>query len=223
MVNTALLLVPQADLRQLFERIEFQQLLGFKRLRGQPRIHDFPYNIGNAAFLPPGDLRQRFVLLLFQQDLCAVHVRFAHQSPPRSIYTSACVTVKYIYEEQNCDSAQDPGQEDEWAGEFARYLADRTSLNEGSVEPTIKELRDAILFFNRAGRAVKIEGLGTYTPGIDLEGTFDIQYRLDTDLKGGLNARNTFSGTIRYRENIGKSADDLIAMWNQAPLDDPVT
>jgi hypothetical protein len=106
----------------LFERIEFQPLLGFERLRGQPLIHDFPYNIGNAAFLPPGDLRQRFMLLLFQQDLCAVHVRFAHQSPPRPVYTSACVTVNYIYEEQNCDSAQDPGREDEWAGEFGPYM-----------------------------------------------------------------------------------------------------
>lgn len=107
--------------------------------------------------------------------------------------------------------------------ELARYLADRTGLNEGSVELVIKELRDAIIFFNRAGRAVKIEGLGTYTPGIDLEGTFDVQYRADTDLKNGLNARSTFSGTIRYRENIGKSTDDLVALWNKAHPDDPVT
>jgi len=51
--------------------------------------------------------------------------------------------------------------------ELARYLADRTGLNEGSVDLVINELRDAIVFFNRAGRSVKIEGLGTYTPGID--------------------------------------------------------
>jgi len=107
--------------------------------------------------------------------------------------------------------------------ELARYLADRTGLNEGSAELVIKELRDAILFFNRAGRAVKIEGLGAYTPGIDLEGTFDVQYRADTDLKGGLNARNTFSGTIRYRENIGKRAADLVALWNGTHPDHPVT
>jgi len=107
--------------------------------------------------------------------------------------------------------------------ELARYLADRTGLNEGSVELVIKELRDAIIFFNRAGRAVKIEGLGTYTPGIDLEGTFDVLYRADTDLKIGLNAHNAFSGTIRLRENIGKSAENLVALWNGAHPDDPVT
>jgi hypothetical protein len=106
--------------------------------------------------------------------------------------------------------------------ELARYLADRTGLNEGSVELVIKELRDAIIFFNRAGRAVKIEGLGTYTPGIDLAGIFDVDYRADTDLKNGLNARNTFSGTIKLRENIGKSADELVALWNAAHPEDPV-
>jgi hypothetical protein len=42
-------------------------------------------------------------------------------------------------------------------------------------------------------------------------------------LNGGLNARNTCSGTIHYRESIGKSTYDLIAMWNQAHPDDPVT
>ena len=107
--------------------------------------------------------------------------------------------------------------------ELARYLADRTGLNEGSIELVIKELRDAIIFFNRAGRAVKIEGLGTYTPGIDLKGTFDVQYRADTDLKNGLNAHSTFSGNIRNRENIGKTTDDIIALWNGAHPDDPVT
>jgi len=121
-VNAALLLYPQADLPQLFERIEFQPLLGFERLRGQPLVHDFPYNIGNAAFLPPGDLRQRFVLLLLQQDLCAVHVRFTHESPTRSIYTSAYVTVNYIYEDRNCNSAQDLGRDTEWAGEYGPYM-----------------------------------------------------------------------------------------------------
>ncbi len=107
--------------------------------------------------------------------------------------------------------------------ELARCLADRTGLNEGSVELVIKELSDAIIFFNRAGRAVKIEGLGTYTPDIDLDGTFDVLYHVDGDLKSDLNAPGTFSGTIRNRENIGATTDELIALWNQDHPDDPVT
>ena len=107
--------------------------------------------------------------------------------------------------------------------ELSLYLANRTGLNEGSVELVIKELRGAIIFFNHAGRAVKIEGLGTYTPSIDLEGAFDVHYRADTDLKNGLNARNFFSATIHHRENIGKTADELVALWNEAHPEDPVT
>ena len=106
--------------------------------------------------------------------------------------------------------------------ELAHYLADRTGLNEGSIEQVIKELRDAVIFFNRAGRAVKIEGLGTYTPNINLEGTFDVQYRADNDLKNGLNTHGVFTGTIRCREHIGKSTDDLVALWNKDHPSDPV-
>ncbi|MFZ5856323.1 MAG: hypothetical protein ACOYZ6_05795 [Chloroflexota bacterium] len=41
------------------------------------------------------------------------------------------------------------------------YMAARTGQNEGAVDLGIKELRDALIFFNRSGRAVKVEGLGT--------------------------------------------------------------
>ena len=107
--------------------------------------------------------------------------------------------------------------------ELTRYLADRSGLNEGSIELSNKELRDAIIFFNRSGRPVKIEGLGTYTPNVELDGTFDVVFRPDPDLKNGLNVRKSFSGTVKFHENIGKSADELVALWNQAHPDDPVT
>jgi len=106
--------------------------------------------------------------------------------------------------------------------ELTRYLADRTGLNEGSVDLVIKELRDTIIFFNRAGRAIKIDGLGTYTPGVGLDGTLDVGYRADVALNGGLNTQGTFSGTFKFRENVGKSTDDLVAQWNTAHPDDPV-
>ena len=62
-------------------------------------------------------------------------------------------------------------------GELVEYMAARTGQNEGAVDLGIKELRDAIIFFNRAGRSVKVEGLGTWTPNIGLDGTLDVQYR----------------------------------------------
>jgi len=106
--------------------------------------------------------------------------------------------------------------------ELNRYLADRTGLNEGEVSLVTKELRDAVIFFNRAGRGVKLEGLGSYLPNLQLDGTFDLQHRLDTAVKNGLNTPGVFTGSIKNRENIGKSADDLVALWNAAHPDDPV-
>ena len=89
--------------------------------------------------------------------------------------------------------------------ELIRALSRATGLVEGSVDQVIKELRDQIIEFNRSGRAVKVEGLGTWTPSIALDGTLDIQYRADAAFSYGLNIPGIFTGTILNRENIGKT------------------
>jgi len=98
--------------------------------------------------------------------------------------------------------------------ELIRAVSRATGLVEGSLDQGIKELSDQIIEYCRAGRAVKVEGLGTWAPNITLDGTFDIQYRADTALTNGLNIPGVFTGTIRNREHIGKSPDELIARWN---------
>lgn len=107
--------------------------------------------------------------------------------------------------------------------ELVRALARSTNLNEGTIGAVLLELRDVIIEFNRMGRAVKVDGLGTYTPNVGIDGTFDIQYRADPALNRGLNTAGTFTGTIRNSENIGKTADELVALWNIAHPDDPVS
>ena len=107
-------------------------------------------------------------------------------------------------------------------GELVELVASRSGQNEGTIDLGIKELRDSIIFILRRGRAVKIEGLGIWTPNIGLDGTLDVQYRQDPDLKNGLNAPGTFLAPIKNRENIGKTPDELIALWNEAHPEDPV-
>jgi len=106
--------------------------------------------------------------------------------------------------------------------ELVRYIADRTNLNSSMVALVIGQLSDAVIFFNAAGRGVKLAGLGTYLPGVDLDGTFSVQYRLDRAIKNGLNASDIFTGTIIHRENIGKTPDELVALWNTDHPEDPV-
>ena len=105
--------------------------------------------------------------------------------------------------------------------ELVGHIASRTGLNTSEILGALAELRDAIIFFNRSGYGVKLEMLGTFLPNIRLDGTFDVQYRLDRSLRNGLN-RGKFHGTILNRGNIGKTADELVAQWNEEHPDDQV-
>src|SRR5215212_10838991 len=46
--------------------------------------------------------------------------------------------------------------------ELIRAVSRATSLVEGTVDLVIKEVRDQAIEFCRSGRAVKVEGLGTF-------------------------------------------------------------
>lgn len=106
--------------------------------------------------------------------------------------------------------------------EIVDLIATRTGLNEGDVRQVLLELRDVVLFYNLQGRAVKLEGLGTYTPIIQLNGEFKVGHRADMALKRGLNTPGEFLGDIKNRENAGKTSDEIVAMWNEEHPDDPV-
>ena len=107
--------------------------------------------------------------------------------------------------------------------ELVRSVSRSTGIAEGTLDHSIKELRDQITVYCRAGRAVKVEGLGTWTPTIGLDGTLDIQYRPDPAINYALNMPGTFSGTILNREFIGKTSGELVTKWNEENPTDQVT
>lgn len=106
--------------------------------------------------------------------------------------------------------------------ELVRALSRATGLVEGSIDQSNKELRDHIIEYCRAGRAVKVEGLGTFTPSIDLDGVLAIHFRPDPALNYGINVPGTFSGTILNREFIGYTSEDLVEHWNEQHPEAPV-
>ena len=106
--------------------------------------------------------------------------------------------------------------------EISEMIASRTSMNSGEVGNSLSEFKAALLFYAKQGSAVKLEGLGTFTPTIDLEGNFDIGFRLDTGIDGELNVPGAFKGEVINRENIGKSSADLKALWNADHPTDPI-
>ncbi|MFZ5911096.1 MAG: hypothetical protein ACOYYU_13875 [Chloroflexota bacterium] len=101
-------------------------------------------------------------------------------------------------------------------------IARSTGLSEGEIRFVTYELRDVILMAHQVGQAVKIEGLGTFTPTIRADGQFDILFRPDPEMLRQLNDPTRWYAKILNKRNIGKSADELAAQWNEAHPDDPV-
>ena len=103
-----------------------------------------------------------------------------------------------------------------------RAVSRATSLVEGTVDMAIKETRDQIIEICRSGRAVKVEGLGRFEPVMDLDGQLSISFRADPTFAYSLN-KDAFEGNILNRENIGKTSEELVTMWNEAHPEDLVT
>ena len=104
---------------------------------------------------------------------------------------------------------------------FLRAISRATSLVEGTVDMAIKEMRDQVIEICRSGRAVKVEGLGRFEPVIDLNGMLSISYRPDPAFTYSLN-QGTFEGIVLNKENIGKTGDQLVEVWDHDNPDNQV-
>jgi nucleoid DNA-binding protein len=105
--------------------------------------------------------------------------------------------------------------------ELVEICVQRTSLSQGEIQHVIYTLRDILLMAHRAGQAVKVEGLGTFTPTIR-KGRVDIAFRPDVFLRKKLSQIFRLYAPILNKEHLDKSADELVALWNQEHPEDPV-
>ncbi len=104
---------------------------------------------------------------------------------------------------------------------YLELVTRRTTLSTGVVknvqESELETLADLLL----EGRPVHT-GVAIYTPSINLKGEIEVKVRVDKRLLNAVGDRNAFRGMIRNVENIGKSADELVALWNEKHPEDPV-
>jgi hypothetical protein len=105
---------------------------------------------------------------------------------------------------------------------LVRFMSARSGLNEGTIMNVLMELRDTITHHAMIGEPTKLDGLGTFTPSVDLEGAFKMNYRADKQLKALLNVPEAFVGDMENKDMIGKSVDELVDRWNEEHPDDPV-
>jgi hypothetical protein len=106
--------------------------------------------------------------------------------------------------------------------EVVEDISQQTGLSEGEILHVVYELRDAILNAHRIGKAVKIQGLGIYTPVMRMDGSLDIVFRPEVELLRSLNNPTKLYIEILNKSNIGKSSKELIAQWNKDHPDDLV-
>jgi hypothetical protein len=101
-----------------------------------------------------------------------------------------------------------------------KYIADRTGLNTGTLYQVLYELQDSLVFYTKSGYSVRLEGLGLFSPTVNREGGFGLNYRPDKTLLSKL--EQEFIGEIRNKKMIGKAAAQFIAQWNEEHPDDLV-
>ncbi|MCX6582664.1 MAG: HU family DNA-binding protein [Candidatus Aminicenantes bacterium] len=106
--------------------------------------------------------------------------------------------------------------------ELVKTIAGRTGLNKGDILQVVNQFKEVIILTTQAGRGVKIEGLATFKPKINLKGQISLSIRIDPSFIAELNAPKTFEGFIENREMIGKTTQDIITKWNEKYPDDPV-
>ena len=104
---------------------------------------------------------------------------------------------------------------------FMELITQRTTLSPGVVKNVQESEVETLVGLLLEGRSVHT-GVAVYTPSIDLNGDIEVKVKVDARIVRALNAEGAFRGHITHAENIGKSSDDLVALWNEAHPDDQI-
>lgn len=105
--------------------------------------------------------------------------------------------------------------------QLEEFIEDRSGASRAGITQILNELKKALLFFNLDGRAVRIEGLGRFSPKIGLDGTITYTVAPDTNVLSRMTTK-LYKGPIANREHIGKTPEELIVIWNELHPEDPV-
>ena len=105
---------------------------------------------------------------------------------------------------------------------LVEYLHENTNIKKGLIAMILNELPDAVKHFNIQGKSVKLSGLGSYFPKINIKGKLSISHRIDRNLSSSMPHINEFQGEVKNKENVGKNVSDFIEMWDKDHPDDNI-
>jgi hypothetical protein len=93
-------------------------------------------------------------------------------------------------------------------------LTQRSTLSPGVVRNVQECEVEALTNFLLEGRPVHT-GVAIYSLDISLDGKYEVHVRPDRRIAQAVNVKGAFQGTIANAENIGKTSDELVEMWNE--------
>ncbi len=108
--------------------------------------------------------------------------------------------------------------------EMAERMAKNTTYNPqelyGMLLLNVREILAAL----QAGETVKIDGLLTLSPNMKVGGEVDLSLRGNREAVASLNNPRLWTAAkVNNHANLTKNSDELVAEWNEAHPDDPVT
>jgi hypothetical protein len=95
-----------------------------------------------------------------------------------------------------------------------------TNQSRGSVKAVLDELDVQIESGLKNGAVVRLPNGTHYRPIGKGDGSIRVKVRINPLVMKDVNAH--YRGSWRNPENIGKSADEIAALWNEAHPEDPV-
>ncbi len=106
------------------------------------------------------------------------------------------------------------------SNELIENIVAATNQSRGSVLAVLSELDVQIEAGLKAGRIVHLPNGTHYEPIGKKDGSIDLSVRVNPDVDKRVNSE--FRGKWLNSANIGKSQDEIIALWNEKHPDDPV-
>ena len=106
--------------------------------------------------------------------------------------------------------------------DVALWLANGSGLTKSQALAVLYNMQAVILFFNQFGSAVKLPGIGTFTPSVGSDGRIRVSLREAPELRNALNAEGAFRGEIANRSNVGITALGYKALWDAMFPEDPL-
>jgi hypothetical protein len=101
---------------------------------------------------------------------------------------------------------------------FMELITQRTTLSSGVVKNVQESEVETLIGLLKEGRSVHT-GVAIFRPTIDAQGNLSVSVRVDKRITAALNVPGAFTGKVDNSDNVGKSTQEIVDMWNEANPD----